>query len=153
MTAQDSATEDSAIAVSGDPTRGRDDTARGRDNAPSPSAARSGTVLAMLGVAAFSLTFPGTAWALTGLGPWSVTTCRVVLAALIAGGALAALRVPVPDRRHWPGLLVVAAGVVVGFPLLTTLALQTSTTAPGAVVVGEQLTPAAPIAAVAVLVC
>lgn len=143
MTVQDSATDDSAIAVSGGPTGGRDDTARGRedtararDNAPSPSAARTGTVLAMLGVAAFSLTFPGTAWALTGLGPWSVTTCRVVLAALIAGGALAALRVPVPDRRHWPGLLVVAAGVVVGFPLLTTLALQTSTTAHAAVVVG-----------------
>ncbi|GAA1666990.1 hypothetical protein GCM10009680_03160 [Streptomyces yatensis] len=129
--------------MSGGPRRGRDDTARGpddtaraRDNSPSPSAARTGTVLALLGVAAFSLTFPGTAWALTGLGPWTVTTCRVVLAALIAGGALAALRVPVPDRRHWPGLLMVAAGVVVGFPLLTTLALQTSTTAHAAVVVG-----------------
>ncbi len=121
--------------MSGGPT-GRDDTARGRGVTPSPPAARTGTVLALLGVAAFSLTFPGTAWALTGLGPWSVTTCRVVLAALIAGGALAALRVPVPDRRHWPGLLVVAAGVVVGFPLLTTLALQTSTTAHAAVVVG-----------------
>lgn len=139
MTAQDSATDDSAIAVSGGPTGGHttgDGTARGRDATPSPSAARTGTVLAMLGVAAFSLTFPGTAWALTGLGPWTVTTCRVVLAALIAGGALAALRVPVPARRHWPGLLVVAAGVVVGFPLLTTLALQTSTTAHAAVVVG-----------------
>lgn len=139
MTAQDSATDDSAIAVSGGPTGGHttgDGTALGRDATPSPSAARTGTVLAMLGVAAFSLTFPGTAWALTGLGPWTVTTCRVVLAALIAGGALAALRVPVPARRHWPGLLVVAAGVVVGFPLLTTLALQTSTTAHAAVVVG-----------------
>lgn len=144
MTAQDSATDGSAIAVSGGPTGGHTtgdgtaggDTAQGRDATPSPSAARTGTVLAMLGVAAFSLTFPGTAWALTGLGPWTVTTCRVVLAALIAGGALAALRVPVPARRHWPGLLVVAAGVVVGFPLLTTLALQTSTTAHAAVVVG-----------------
>ncbi|MBL1116774.1 DMT family transporter [Streptomyces sp. 110] len=147
MTAQDSATDSSAIAVSGDPAVG-DDTARGDDPAPgrgdthatpalpTPLALRTGTLLAALGVAAFSLTFPATAWALTGLGPWSVTTCRVVLAALIAGGALAALRVPVPDRRHWPGLLVVTAGVVVGFPLLTTLALETSTTAHAAVVVG-----------------
>ncbi|MEC4020440.1 DMT family transporter, partial [Streptomyces sp. H27-D2] len=49
---------------------------------------------------------------------------------------LAARRVPVPDRAHWAGLLVVAGGVVLGFPLLTTLALQTSTTSHAAVVVG-----------------
>ncbi|MFJ1990545.1 DMT family transporter [Streptomyces asiaticus] len=180
MTAQDSATDDSAIAVSGapapgatpgtgvtpapsagpapgadpapgtgptpapganpaprgGPSPGLGDTHAATPALPTPFALRTGTLLAALGVAAFSLTFPATAWALTGLGPWSVTTCRVVLAALIAVGALAALRVPVPDRRHWPGLLVVAAGVVVGFPLLTTLALETSTTAHAAVVVG-----------------
>lgn len=95
-----------------------------------------GTLLAALAVAAFSLTFPATAWALEGLGPWSVTTARIVLAALIAGSCLLARRVPVPHRRHWAGLLVVAAGAVVGFPLLTTLALQTSTTSHAAVVVG-----------------
>ncbi|MEV6315001.1 DMT family transporter [Streptomyces sp. NPDC051776] len=98
--------------------------------------AAGGTLLAALAVAAFSLTFPATAWALEGLGPWTVTTARIVLAALIAGGCLLARRVPVPHRRHWAGLLVVAAGVVVGFPLLTTLALQTSTTSHAAVVVG-----------------
>ncbi|MER5376936.1 DMT family transporter [Streptomyces sp. NPDC002553] len=95
-----------------------------------------GTLQAALGVVAFSLTFPATAWGLEGFGPWSLTAVRSVLAALIAGGALLALRVPLPARRHWPGLAVVAAGVVVGFPLLTTLALQTSTTAHAAVVVG-----------------
>ena len=61
---------------------------------------------------------------------------RSVLAAVIAGGCLLALRVPLPARRHWAGLAVVAAGVVLGFPLLTTLALETSTTAHAAVVVG-----------------
>ncbi|MFE1833850.1 DMT family transporter [Streptomyces sviceus] len=95
-----------------------------------------GTVQAALGVAAFSLTFPATAWGLEGFGPWSLVAVRSVLAALVAGGCLLALRVPMPSRRHWPGLAVVAAGVVVGFPLLTTLALQTSTTAHAAVVVG-----------------
>lgn len=85
---------------------------------------------------AFSLTFPATAWGLEGFGPWSLVAVRGVLAALLAGGCLLALRVPLPDRRHWAGLAVVAAGVVVGFPLLTTLALQTSTTAHAAVVVG-----------------
>jgi drug/metabolite transporter (DMT)-like permease len=96
----------------------------------------AGTLQAGLGVVAFSLTFPATAWGLEGFGPWSLVAVRGVLAALIAGGCLLALRVPLPGRRHWAGLAVVAAGVVVGFPLLTTLALRTSTTAHAAVVVG-----------------
>jgi drug/metabolite transporter (DMT)-like permease len=87
-------------------------------------------------VTAFSLTFPATAWGLEGFGPWSLVAVRSVLAALIAGGCLLAMRVPLPARAHWAGLAVVGAGVVVGFPLLTTLALQTSTTAHAAVVVG-----------------
>lgn len=107
---------------------------------PAPSPVRRGgalgTVMAALGVAAFSLTFPATAWGLEGLGPWSLVGCRLALAGLVAGGALAALRVPPPGRRHWPGLLVVAGGVVFGFPLLSTLALRTSTTSHAAVVVG-----------------
>ncbi|MGK3944791.1 DMT family transporter [Streptomyces caeruleatus] len=102
-----------------------------------PTPARTfGTVQAALGVAAFSLTFPATAWGLEGFGPWSLVAVRSALAALVAGGCLLALRVPVPSRRDRSGLAVVAAGVVVGFPLLTTLALRTSTTAHAAVVVG-----------------
>lgn len=103
--------------------------------ARTPSA-RLGTVLAALGVTAFSLTFPATAWGLEGFGPWSLVAVRGVLAALVAGACLLALRVPVPHRRHWAGLATVAAGVVLGFPLLTTLALRTSGTAHAAVVVG-----------------
>lgn len=102
----------------------------------SGSSARSGTLLAVLGVLAFSLTFPSTAWGLESFGPWSLVAVRSALAALLAGGFLLALRVPVPARRHWAGLAVVAGGVVVGFPLLTTLALETSTSAHAAVVVG-----------------
>ncbi|GGZ07853.1 DMT family transporter [Streptomyces poonensis] len=107
-----------------------------------------GTAQAALGVVAFSLTFPATAWGLEGFGPWSLVAVRSVLAAVVAGGCLLAVGVPphersrgwgrvrLPERRHWAGLAVVAAGVVLGFPLLTTLALQTSTTAHAAVVVG-----------------
>ncbi|WP_093755962.1 DMT family transporter [Streptomyces sp. DvalAA-19] len=97
---------------------------------------RRGTLLASLGVVAFSLTFPSTAWGLESFGPWSLVALRSTLAALIAGCFLLAARAPVPERRHWAGLAVVAGGVVVGFPLLTTLALQTSTTSHAAVVVG-----------------
>lgn len=120
MTAQNSATAPERIAVATRPTR--------------PSA--SGTLQAVLGVVAFSLTFPATAWGLEGFGPWSLVAVRSVLAALIAGACLLATGARVPERHSWPGLAVVAAGVVVGFPLLTTLALETSTTAHAAVVVG-----------------
>lgn len=97
---------------------------------------RTGTVLAALGVVSFSLSFPATAWALDGFGPWTATGLRGLLAGLLAVICLRAARVPLPHRRHWPGLLVVAAGCALGFPLLTTLALQTSTTAHSAVVIG-----------------
>ena len=93
-------------------------------------------MLACLGVAAFSLTFPSTHWALSGLGPWTTVTARAVLAAAVAGVFLAVGRAPLPDRAHWPGLAVVAGGVVLGFPLLTTLALGTTGTSHAAVVVG-----------------
>ncbi|MFI2607142.1 DMT family transporter [Kitasatospora sp. NPDC018619] len=116
MTAHDSATLPQAIA----PRR----------------ASASGTALAALGVASFSLTFPATAWALTGFGPWSATGLRGVLAALLAALYLAAVRARLPRRGQWPGLLVVSAGCVLGFPLLTTLALGTSSTAHSAVVIG-----------------
>jgi drug/metabolite transporter (DMT)-like permease len=112
MTVQDSATPPSAVAVS------------------------SGTVLAALGVVSFSFSFPAAVWALDGFGPWTATGVRGLLAGLLAAACLFGARVPVPDRQHWPGLLTVAGGCVIGFPLLTTLALQTSTTAHSAVVIG-----------------
>ncbi|MGP3969193.1 DMT family transporter [Streptomyces sp. 6N223] len=119
--------KDSAIAASPIAVPGR--------VRPTPSA-RGGLVLAALGVTAFSLTFPATAWALEGLGPWTATCARLVLAALVAGCCLAAARARPPGRRHWAGLVTVATGVVIGFPLLTTLALTTSTTSHAAVVTG-----------------
>lgn len=114
MTAQDSAISSARVAPSTTP----------------------GTLLAALGVLAFSFSFPATVWALDGFGPWSATGVRGVLAALLAGAGLLIFRGPPPTLRDWPGLAVVAVGCAIGFPLLTTLALQTSTTAHSAVVIG-----------------
>jgi drug/metabolite transporter (DMT)-like permease len=147
MTAQNSATPRNAIAVAERTTAGTTTgattgatTGTGAGTAAgdaTPAAPRGrGTLLALLGVVTFSLTFPATAWGLEGFGPWSFVALRSVLAALIAGAFLLAGRVPLPAREHWAGLAVVAGGVVIGFPLLTTLALRTSTTSHAAVVVG-----------------
>ncbi|MFJ4775546.1 DMT family transporter [Streptomyces sp. NPDC088762] len=99
-------------------------------------AVSSGTLYAALGVVSFSFSFPGTVWALDGFGPWSAIGVRGVLAAVIAVVALLITRAPLPARGDWPALAVVAGGCAVGFPLLTTLALQTSSTANSAVVIG-----------------
>ncbi|MFI8767125.1 DMT family transporter [Streptomyces sp. NPDC053792] len=142
MSTQNSATTPTAIAV----------TATGSPRTGSAGAAAEpgtrGTLLAGLGVIAFSLTFPSTVWGLESFGPWSLVAVRSTLAALIAGAFLLAGRVPLPERRHWAGLAVVACGVVIGFPLLTTLALQTSTTSHAAVVVGLLPLTTATLAAV-----
>lgn len=95
-----------------------------------------GTLFASLGVLSFSFSFPATAWALEGFGPWSATGLRGIGAAIIAIVALCASRNPLPPQRDWPALAVVAVGCAIGFPLLTTLALQTSSTAHSAVVIG-----------------
>ncbi|MEU9854160.1 DMT family transporter [Streptomyces sp. NPDC047974] len=139
MRAQNSATAPMTIAVDARP-----------ESAPVAAAApgSQGTLLALLGVVSFSLTFPSTVWGLESFGPWSLVAVRSTLAALIAGAFLLAGRVPLPERRHWAGLAVVAGGVVVGFPLLTTLALQTSTTSHAAVVVGLLPLATAALAAV-----
>lgn len=140
MTVQDSAIDEPRIA---EPVA---DTAPAQRPDPHPAggpgpsggraAARTGVGLAALGVGFFSLTFPATDWALRGFGPWTATTLRMLLAGVIAATVLAVRRVPPPARRHWTGLALAASGVVIGFPLLTTLALQTSTTSHAAVVVG-----------------
>ncbi|MET7512452.1 DMT family transporter [Streptomyces sp. NPDC005480] len=136
MSTENSATAATGIAVDVSAAPAPGPSPRPAPAPLTPKAIRGGTVLAALGVTAFSLTFPATAWGLEGFGPWSLVTVRSVLAAVIAGSCLLALRVPVPQRRHWASLAVVGAGVVLGFPLLTTLALETATTAHSAVVVG-----------------
>ncbi|MFE9741988.1 DMT family transporter [Streptomyces sp. NPDC006477] len=127
----DSGSVDSGSASAGSGSTSAEDAPRG---AADPL--RRGTLLAVLGVVCFSLTFPSTVWGLESFGPWSLVAVRSALAGLIAAAFLLVGRVPLPERRHRAGLAVVACGVVIGFPLLTTLALQTSTTSHAAVVVG-----------------
>ncbi|MET9396785.1 DMT family transporter [Kitasatospora sp. NPDC002965] len=135
MKTQDSATHRAAVAAKPATSRPVGPTDPGPVSA-APAVGVTGTALAALGVLSFSFSFPATSWALTGFGPWTATGLRGLLAGLLAALCLAAARVPVPERRHWPGLLVVSAGCVLGFPLLTTLALQSSSTAHSAVVIG-----------------
>ncbi|MCY1141067.1 DMT family transporter [Actinoplanes sp. Pm04-4] len=95
----------------------------------------SGLALGALGVLAFSLSLPATRVAVHDLDPWFVAFGRAVGAALLAAVYLWLTRAPRPTQSQWRRLSIVALGVVVGFPLFTSLALTTQTSAHGAVVI------------------
>jgi drug/metabolite transporter (DMT)-like permease len=97
----------------------------------------------------FSFTFPATKFALEGFGPWFSAFGRAAVAAALAGAVLAARRARRPTARQLARLAVVSGGVIVGFPLLSSLALQTAGSAHGAVV--NALLPAATAAAATAL--
>ncbi|MFF3227030.1 DMT family transporter [Nocardia suismassiliense] len=101
----------------------------------------SGSGWGLIGVAAFSFTMPLTRIAVGGLSPLFIGSGRAVVAAVLAGVALAVTRQAFPSGAQWVRLAVVAAGVVVGFPVLTSYALTVTPASHGAVVVG--LLPAA----------
>jgi len=92
-------------------------------------------------VLAFSLTLPASEAALPAFGPVMVGVGRAVPAALLGAVCLLLARAPRPTRAQWWRLALVAFGVVVGFPLCSSLALRDTTSAHGAVLVG--LLPAA----------
>ena len=111
--------------------------------AAGPAAApKHALLLGCLGVLGFSFTLPATRFADPVFGGWTVAFGRAVCAALLAALILWLTKQPLlPPRRALRPLLTVIGGAVIGFPLLTSLALETVDSAHGAVVTG--LIPAA----------
>jgi drug/metabolite transporter (DMT)-like permease len=102
---------------------------------------RAGLWWGLLGVLAFSFTLPFTRIAVESLSPLFIASGRAVIAAGLAAVALAATKQRFPSAAQWGRLALVAGGVVVGFPMLTSYALTTASAGHGAVVVA--LLPAA----------
>jgi drug/metabolite transporter (DMT)-like permease len=117
-------------------------------DAVTPSSRRAGLLLGCLGILAFSFSFPSAKLALDGFDPWLIALGRAAVAGLLAAAYLHAVRAPRPTRRQAARLAVVAGGVIVGFPVLTTLALVSTDAAHGAVVIAV-LPAATALAAVA----
>ncbi|HWJ11818.1 MAG TPA: DMT family transporter [Nocardioides sp.] len=105
------------------------------------SALPAGLGWGVLGVAAFSFTVPLTRVAVADLSPLFIGAGRAVVAAALAAVALTVTRQTLPHGAQWLRLVVVAGGVVAGFPLLTTYALTEVPASHGAVVIA--LLPAA----------
>lgn len=95
-----------------------------------------GLAYGFLGVLMFSLTLPATRVAVAGLDPIVVGLGRAIVAAGLAAGLLKVTGQPRPASRHWVSLLVIAAGVVVGFPLLSAWAMRSLPASHGAIILG-----------------
>jgi drug/metabolite transporter (DMT)-like permease len=100
-----------------------------------------GWILGFLGVLAFSFTLPFTRIASPELGGFFTGIGRAMLAAIIALGILLARRDPLPHRRYWKPIGIVASGTIFGFGPLVSIAMEYLPAAHGVVVVG--LLPAA----------
>ncbi|WP_263752903.1 DMT family transporter [Kosakonia cowanii] len=104
-------------------------------NKPAHSAL-SGWLNGLLGVVIFSGSLPATRIAVLEMSPFFLTFLRASLAGLLATLLVYVLREPRPQRAQLFSLLLVACGVVIGFPLLTALALQHVTSAHSIVFLG-----------------
>lgn len=109
---------------------------------------QQGLIFGLIGVLAFSFSLPATRLAVPAFGPIMVGIGRAEGAAILAGIVLLVRRERFPGREHLRSLIMIAAGVVVGFPVLTSYALRHVPSSHGAVVIA--LLPAA-TAAFAVL--
>lgn len=100
------------------------------------SSATRGWINGLLGVLIFSGSLPATRLAVLEFDPVFLTVARASIAGVLAVFLLWLFRPPRPARAQWLALVVVALGVVLGFPLLTAMALQTVTSAHSIVFIG-----------------
>ncbi|TPM34843.1 DMT family transporter [Mesorhizobium sp. B2-3-5] len=98
--------------------------------------AASGWVSGFIGVLIFSGSLPATRVAVMDFDPIFLTSARAAIAGLLGLALLLLFREKRPERGDLLSLAIIALGVVVGFPLLTALALKHVTSAHSIIFVG-----------------
>jgi drug/metabolite transporter (DMT)-like permease len=83
-----------------------------------------GLLLGLVGVICFSLTLPSTSIAVEYFGTTVVGLGRTVVAAIIVAVVLIVRKEKLPSPRQFKSLFIVAFGAVLGFPLLTSWAME-----------------------------
>jgi drug/metabolite transporter (DMT)-like permease len=96
----------------------------------------NGWLNGFIGVLLFSGSLPATKLAILDFGPLFLTFARATIAGLLALAALSIFKQKWPNRNQVIPLIIVALGVVLGYPLLSALALQHITSAHSIVFVG-----------------
>ena len=84
-----------------------------------------GSIYALVGILAFSMTLTASRVIVPVLGGTFVGLGRAVIAATLAIIVLVSRAEKFPERRYWRSICITALGVVFGFPLLSSLALKT----------------------------
>ncbi|TJW13197.1 MAG: DMT family transporter [Mesorhizobium sp.] len=95
-----------------------------------------GWINGFIGVLIFSGSLPATRVAVMDFDPAFVTVARAASAGILGLALLLVFRQKRPERRDLFSLAIVALGVVVGFPLLTALALKHITSAHSIIFIG-----------------
>lgn len=96
----------------------------------------NGWLNGFIGVLIFSASLPATKLAVTGFDPVFLTSIRATIAAILAAILLIIFREKIPEAKDLLPLIIVSIGVVIGFPLLTALALQHITASYSTVFIG-----------------
>ncbi|MEO5322367.1 DMT family transporter [Mesorhizobium sp. CC13] len=106
-------------------------------NPPAPAVSREtiGLALGALGVFIFGGTLPATRVALGTFSPWFITYGRAAMASIAAAALLLVLRKRFP-RRDAPALFLAGLLLVFGFPIFSSIAMQTVPASHGGVVLG-----------------
>ena len=100
------------------------------------SSSTQGWINGFIGVVIFSGSLPATRLAVMEFDPVFLTMIRAAIAAVLALLVLWLFKEKRPARNQWGSLMIVALGVVIGFPLLSALALQYMTSAHSIVFIG-----------------
>ncbi|WP_265576300.1 DMT family transporter [Proteus sp. CD3] len=90
---------------------------------------KNGWINGFIGMLIFSGSLPATKAAVLGFDPLFLTAARATIAGLLSLAMLLLYKEKLPTFKQWISLTVVSLGVVVGFPLLTAIALQEITSA------------------------
>ena len=96
----------------------------------------AGLINGLIGVVIFSASLPATRVAVLQFDPVFVTVARAAIAGILGLCLLLVFQEKRPTRADALPLIIVALGVVVGFPLLTALALRHVTSAHSIVFIG-----------------
>lgn len=92
-----------------------------------------GLLLGLVGVLCFSLTLPSTSIAVEYFGTTVVGLGRTVIAAILVAVVLIVRKEKLPSLLQFKSLVIVAVGAVLGFPLLTSWAMESLPVSHGAV--------------------
>ena len=95
-----------------------------------------GMLIGLIGILIFSLTLPVSKIAVLSFDPYFIAYGRATLAGLVALAYLAYKKEPIPRKVDFIKFIVIALGVVFGFPIFTTVAMAHGSSSHSAVILG-----------------